>query len=222
MRYDFDFSWTIEYAPMLAYGVVTTVWLTIVGTVGGFMVGLGAAWMLTWGPARLRFPFVAYVEIMRNTPFLIQLFFIFFGLPQFGISLPAWGAAIIASSLNIGAYSCEIIRAGIGATPRGQVEAGLSLAMSRLQVFRYVVLVPSLEKVWPALSSQFVIVMLGTAVVSQISVPDLTFAANFIQARNFRSFESYIVTLVIYLALAVILRLAMDSIGRRLFAGRRA
>ena len=95
--------------------------------------------------------------------------------------------------INLGAYATEIIRAGIEATPRGQIEAGVSLAMTRLQVFRYVVLLPALQKIWPALSSQIIIVMLGSAVVSQISAEDLTYAANFIQSRNFRAFEVYFV-----------------------------
>jgi len=219
MAYDFDFGWVLDYSPMLAYGVFTTIWLTIVGTLGGFGVGLAAAWVLTWGPRGLRSPIVGYVEAMRNTPFLIQLFFIYFGLPQFGLSLPAPAAAIIASALNIGAYSCEIIRAGIQATPLGQVEAGLCLAMTRAEVFRYVVLFPALQRIWPALSSQFVVVMLGTAVVSQISVPDLTFAASFIQSRNFRSFESYAVSLAVYLILAIAMRQVMNRVGRRFFGG---
>lgn len=215
MAYKFDFSWIILYGPMLAYGVFTTVWLTIVGSLGGFALGLASAWALTWEPRGLRPPIVVYVEVMRNTPFIIQLFFVFFGLPQFGVFLPASLAAIIASSLNIGAYSCEIMRAGIEATPHGQVEAGLSLGMSRLQVFLHVVLPPSLRRVWPALSSQFVVVMLGTAVVSQISVPDLTYAATFVQSRNFRSLETYLVILIVYLLLAIVLRQTMDWVGRQ-------
>ncbi|MFX8000690.1 ABC transporter permease subunit, partial [Acinetobacter baumannii] len=90
---------------------------------------------------------------------------------------------------NLGAYSCEIVRAGIQATAKGQFEAGASLAMSRFQTFWYVVLIPSLQRIWPALSSQIVLVMLGSAVVSQIAAEDLSFAANFIQSRNFRAFE---------------------------------
>ncbi len=221
MSYSFDFSWIWPYAPLLLAGLWTTIWLTIAGTLGGSMVGLAAAWTLSWGPRQLRPGVIAYVEIMRNTPFLIQLFFIFFGLPQLGVQLSATTAAILASFLNIGAYSCEIIRAGIEATPKGQVEAGRSLAMSRGQVFRHIVLFPALRRIWPALSSQFVIVMLGTAVVSQISVPDLTYAADFIQSRNFRSFETFFVSLLLYLILSVLLRLVMRRVGQSLF-GRKA
>jgi len=100
---------------------------------------------------------------------------------------------------------------------KGLVEAGASLAMSRLQIFRYIVLKPALQRIWPALSSQIVIVMLGSAVVSQIAAEDLTFAANFIQSRNFRAFEVYFIATAIYLLLAVILRQLLRSIGWWIF-----
>jgi len=154
---------------------------------------------------------------VRNTPFLIQLFFVFFGLPSLGIQLGEMQAACLAMALNLGAYSAEIIRAGIDATPKGQYEAGASLAMTRWQVFRHIVLKPALARIWPALSSQIVIVMLGSAVCSQIAAEDLTFAANFIQSRNFRAFEVYFVTTGIYLALSVLLRQLLRMTGRRLF-----
>ena len=150
-------------------------------------------------------------------PFLIQLFFIFFGLPGIGVKLTEMQAAILAMVVNLGAYSCEIIRAGIDATPRGLVEAGSSLAMSRLQIFRYVILKPALQRIWPALSSQIVIVMLGSAVCSQIAVEELTFAANFIQSRNFRAFETYFIVTGIYLLLAILLRQVLRTLGWWMF-----
>lgn len=122
--------------------------------------------------------------------------------------------------VNLGAYSCEIIRAGIQATPKGQFEAGESLAMTRFETFRHVVLVPSLQRIWPALSSQVVIVMLGSSVVSQIAAEDLTFAANFIQSRTFRAFEAYIVSTAIYLVLAILLRQVLAVVGGFIFPRR--
>jgi polar amino acid transport system permease protein len=163
-----------------------------------------------------------YVELIRNTPFIIQLFFIFFGLPSLGLRMSELSAANLAMVVNLAAYSCEIIRAGIQATPRGQFEAGASLAMTPFETFRHVVLAPALQRIWPALSSQVVIVMLGSAVVSQIAAEDLTFAANFIQSRNFRAFETYLVTTALYLALAIALRQALGGIGAWLFARRAA
>lgn len=220
MAYSFDFSSLGAYVPVIAKGVGVTLELIAVGGVLGVGLGIACAWAKTQGPRWLRPAVEAYVELIRNTPFLIQLFFIFFGLPAIGVGLSEMQAAILAMVINLGAYACEIIRAGIEATPKGQFEAGASLAMSRLQTFRHVVLVPALQKIWPALSSQIVIVMFGSAVCSQISVEELTFAANFIQSRTFRAFEAYIVATVLYLALAVLVRQVMRGIGILVFPRR--
>lgn len=221
MAYSFDFSSLADYGPVLAKGVAITVELIVVGGAFGVGLGIACAWAKALGPRWLRPVVSAYVELIRNTPFLIQLFFIFFGLPAVGVGLTEMQAAILAMVINLGAYACEIIRAGIEATPRGQFEAGASLAMSPIQTFRHVVLVPALQKIWPALTSQIVIVMFGSAVCSQISVEELTFAANFIQSRTFRAFESYIVATVLYLLLAVLLRQVMRGLGLFLFPRRR-
>ncbi|WAI84113.1 MULTISPECIES: amino acid ABC transporter permease [Achromobacter] len=217
MAYQYDFASVFDYTPVLIKGIGVTVELIAFGAVAGVALGIACAWIRTQGPRALRAPVTAYVEVIRNTPFLIQLFFVFFGLPSLGIQLGEMQAACLAMALNLGAYSTEIIRAGIDATPKGQYEAGASLAMTRFQVFRHVVLKPALQRIWPALSSQIVIVMLGSAVCSQIAAEDLTFAANFIQSRNFRAFEVYLVTTGIYLALAIILRQLLRMTGRRLF-----
>lgn len=219
MAYRFDFLAVADYAPVLLKGLAVTVELIAVGAVAGVAIGIACAWASTHGPRCTRPMITAYVELIRNTPFLIQLFFIFFGLPSIGLQMGEMQAACLAMAVNLGAYSAEIIRAGIEATPRGQYEAGASLAMSRMQVFRHVVLAPALARIWPALSSQIVIVMLGSAVCSQIAAEDLSFAANFIQSRNFRPFEVYIVTTAIYLLLAVALRQVLRCAGRRFFGG---
>lgn len=186
----------------------------------GIILGIACAWARALGPRWIK-PFVAvYVELIRNTPFLIQLFFIFFGLPAIGVQMNEMTAANLAMVINLGAYSCEIIRAGIQATPNGQFEAGASLAMTPFETFRHVVLVPSLQRIWPALSSQVVIVMLGSSVVSQIAAEDLTFAANFIQSRSFRAFEAYFVSTAIYLVLAILLRQTLAAIGTLIFPRR--
>ncbi|WP_062119633.1 amino acid ABC transporter permease [Aureimonas sp. AU40] len=221
MPYQFDFSWLAEYWPVLLHGVRVTLQLILVGGALGISVGIACAWARALGPKALRWPVSAYVELIRNTPFLIQLFFVFFGLPGLGLQMSEMSAAYLAMTINLGAYACEIIRAGIEATPKGQFEAGGSLAMTRWQTFRHVVLVPSLQRIWPALSSQVVIVMLGSAVVSQIAAEDLTFAANFIQSRNFRAFETYLVSTLVYLALAILARRAMGLLGTALFPKRR-
>jgi len=222
MSYHFEFGAILEYVPVLIKGIAVTVELIAIGAVIGVVLGIVCAWVRTFGPKWLRPPVSAYVELIRDTPFLVQLFFIFFGLPSLGIRLTEMQGAIIAMVVNLGAYSTEIIRAGIQATPRGVIEAGASLAMSRLQIFRYVILKPALQRIWPALSSQIVIVMLGSAVCSQIAVEELTFAANFIQSRNFRAFETYFIVTGIYLLLAILLRQVLRSLGWWLFPKKAA
>ncbi|MCD2171891.1 amino acid ABC transporter permease [Rhizobium sp. C4] len=221
MAYHFDFSWIPDYSGVILKGLAITVELTVVGGLVGLTLGTFCAWGRALGPNWLKPIVGAYVELIRNTPFMIQLFFIFFGLPSIGVHMNELLAANIAMVINLGAYSAEIIRAGIQATPRGQFEAGASLAMSPIQTFRHVILFPSLQRIWPALSSQVIIVMLGSAVVSQIAAEDLTFASNFIQSRTFRAFEAYLLTTVVYLALAVLLRAAMRGIGVIIFPRRR-
>lgn len=218
MAYRFDFASLLDYTPVLVNGVATTVGLTLVGAVLGVGIGVGGAAARSSANAPLRVAVGAYVELIRNTPFLVQLFFIFFGLPSLGVRLPEWQAALLAMVINLGAYATEIIRAGIDATPKGQIEAGASLGMSGPQIFRYIILGPAMGKIWPALTSQIIIVMLGSSVCSQIAVEELSFAANFIQSRNFRPFEVYFVATALYLALAVGLRWLLARLGDRLFA----
>ena len=220
MNITFDFSAILAQWPLLLKGVAWTVYLSLLAAVVGVAVGIGGAWVRTHGKAWLKWLVGTYVELVRNTPFIVQLFFIFFGLPALGFKLSPEVASMIAMVINLGAYATEIIRAGVDATPRGQIEAGLSLALSPLQVFTRVVLPPALRKVWPALVSQIIIVMLGSAVCGQISVQELSYAANLIQSRNFRAFEAFIVATLIYLALSMLLRKLLNWLGPRFIFGR--
>ena len=216
----FDFQSVLTQWPLLAKGVVWTVGLTAVSAVIGITVGIACAWTRSQGPLWLKWLTGFYVELIRNTPFIVQLFFVFFGLPAAGIKLSPEVASIIAMVVNLGAYATEIIRAGIDATPRGQIEAALSLALSRAQIFIRVVLPPALRKVWPALVSQIIIVMLGSAVCGQISTEELSYAANLIQSRNFRAFEAFIIATAIYLLLSIGLRRLMNWLGPKFLFGR--
>jgi polar amino acid transport system permease protein len=220
MNIEFDFGAVLAEWPLLLRGVAWTIGLTAVGTVLGMAVGIFCAWARSGGPRWLRAIVGTYVELIRNTPFIVQLFFIFFGLPAAGVKLSPEVASVIAMVMNLGAYSTEIIRAGIEATPKGQIEAAVSLALSKAQVFLRVVLPPALKKVWPAMVSQIIIVMLGSAVCGQISTEELSYAANLIQSRNFRAFEAFIIATLIYLALSVALRRLLDWAGPKFFFGR--
>ncbi|TWO73102.1 amino acid ABC transporter permease [Caenimonas sedimenti] len=215
MRITFDFLAILAQWPMLLKGVAWTLGLTAISAVIGVVVGVACAWARSDGPTWLRWVVGVYVELIRNTPFIVQLFFIFFGLPAAGFRLSPEAASVIAMVVNLGAYATEIIRAGLEATPRGQIEAALSLALNRMQIFLRVVLPPALRKVWPSLVSQIIIVMLGSAVCGQISTEELSYAANLIQSRNFRAFEAFIIATAIYLALSIALRRLLNWAGAR-------
>jgi len=215
-----DFPAVLAEWPLLLKGAAATLALTAVSATLGMALGVACAWARTYGGAALKWVVGSYVELVRNTPFIVQLFFLFFGLPSLGVKLSPEFASVLAMVINLGAYAAEIVRAGITATPRGQIEAAQSLALSPAQVFTRVVLPPALKRVWPAMVSQIIIVMLGSAVCGQISTPELSYAANLIQSRNFRAFESFIVATLMYLALAMAVRRLLHWAGPRFIFGR--
>ena len=220
MRIELDFLAVLAQWPLLAKGVAWTVGLTVIASIIGVAVGVALAWTRSHGPVWAKWVAGTYVELIRNTPFIVQLFFVFFGLPAAGIKLSPEAASIIAMVINLSAYATEIIRAGIDATPKGQIEAAMSLALNRAQTFVRVVLPPALRKVWPSLVSQIIIVMLGSAVCGQISTEELSYAANLIQSRNFRAFEAYIIATLIYLTLAIAVRQFLNWAGPRFLFGK--
>jgi polar amino acid transport system permease protein len=214
-----DFGAVLAEWPLLAKGIAFTIALTAISAVLGILVGIVCAWARVYSHGLIKLVAGVYVELIRNTPFIVQLFFIFFGLPSLGIKLSAEVASVIAMVINLGAYAAEIIRAGIEATPKGQLEAARSIALKPLQIFRFVVLPQALQKTWPAMVSQIIIVMLGSAVCGQISTEELSFAANLIQSRNFRVFEAYMIAAALYLVLAICLRRLLNWVGPKLLFG---
>ena len=215
-----DFGAVLSEWPALLRGAGFTLALSAVAAAGGMALGVACGWARAWGPKPLAAAVGVYVELIRNTPFIVQLFFIYFGLPSLGIKFTPEFASVLAMVINLGAYAAEIVRAGIMGTPRGQIEAARSLAMNEWQVFMRVVLPPALGRVWPAMVSQIVIVMLGSAVCGQIAAQELSYSANLIQSRNFRAFEAFIVATLIYLALSIAVRQALHWAGKRFIFGR--
>lgn len=225
MGYQLDFGALLQYLGLFLQGMAVTLGLTLVTAALGLLLSIGGASTSRGGLARNGLTWAqrlveAYVELIRNTPFLVQLLFVFFGLPGLGLRLTAIEAAVIAMTLNLTAYTIEIMRSGIEAVPPGQREAGLALGIRPASVFGLIVLPQAIANVYPALISQIIITMLESAVVSQIAVTDLAHVGDYIQSRNFRSFETYFVVTLIYLVLAVGLRRLSARFGRRLFAGR--
>ena len=220
MSYTFNFRDVWAQSDFILEGIGVTLQLSAVTMVAGLVIGTAGAAASVYGPRWLKLLVASYVEVIRNTPLIVQLFIVFFGLPSLGLRLDAMTASVIALAINLGAYSTEIIRAGLEAIPRAQLEAGASLGLSGPQVFRHIVLFPAVKIVYPALTSQFVLVMLATSVVSQISAPDLFHVASIIQSRTFRDFEIYAVVAVIYLALALAFKLLFAAIHQFAFARR--
>lgn len=200
--YQFNFNPVFENLDMLLYGAWLTVQLSFWAMVLGLVLSILGAVAKTSGIKPLRWLVDCYVEIIRNTPFLIQIFFIFFGLPAVGLSMSPNTAALVALVVNVGAYGTEIIRAGIESVPNGQIEAGRALSLSRVQILRYVILKPALRNIYPSLTSQFIYLMLTSSVVSVISANDLASAGADLNARTFASFEIYLTLTVMYFLLA--------------------
>mgnify|MGYP003455943422 FL=1 len=221
MNYSFDFVPVLASWDRLLLGAWLTIKLSTLAMIIGFALGtLGAVGRLS-SIAWLRALVGGYVETIRNTPLLVQVFIVYFGLASMGFQLSAEVAALITLVINIGAYSTEIMRAGILSIHRGQIEAAECLGMSKPAIFFHVVLLPAVERVYPALSSHFVLLMLASSITSQISVEELTAAANLVQSETFRSFEVYGVVAVLYFALSMLFRTGFWLIGQLAFTRRR-
>ncbi|CAH1693250.1 ABC transporter permease [Hyphomicrobiales bacterium] len=203
MDYNFRFEPILERFPELLFGAWMTIQLSATAMVIGLALAVPCAIIRTSGPGLPALIVSAYVEIVRNTPFLVQIFIVFFGLPSLGIRFSPDIAALIAMALNVGAYVTEILRSGIEAVPRGQVEAGKALGLGKVQVFFYVVLRPAIRAVYPALTSQYVLLMLQSSVISAISAEELTSVANDVASQTFSNFEVYIIVTAIYFAMGV-------------------
>lgn len=198
-----DFSFLAQYWPALLQGAIATIVLTSM-TVS---IALPAASILAViklsAPDWLRTLIDLYVEVIRNTPILVQLFLIFFGLPTLGIRVSPNVAALVGLSVYGTAYLLEVIRSGLLSVPRGQTEAARALGLNGFDVFRYVIFIPAFRTIYPALTSQFIMLLLTSSVVTAISAGELTHEAHLIQSITFKSFEVYTVVAVIYFVMGM-------------------
>lgn len=220
MSYTFQFGALAPYQGEILNGIWLTIKLSVLSIVLGALLGAMLASLRSTLGRPVRILVDTYVEVIRNTPFLVQLFIVYFGLPGIGLRVGADTAALIGMTINLAAYSTEIIRAGIEAIHKSQIEAGEALGFTRYQIFRHVIIIPAVAKVYPALCSQFVLMMLASSICSAISTHELAAAAAFVESQTYRSFEVYILVTVIYLALALALRGLLALVGIWLF-GRR-
>ncbi|KRA53041.1 amino acid ABC transporter permease [Devosia sp. Root635] len=221
MTYQLDFTSLGAYWPQFLAGALTTLQFTLYATALGLVIGIVGAIARGSHVGWLRLVAGIYVEVVRNTPFLIQIFFLFFGLASLGLRMPIFVAAVLAMVINVGAYSTEIVRAGIESVHPSQIEAAESLGLSRFQIYRDIILKPALERVYPSLTSQFTLMMLMSSVTSQVSAEELTGAANNIQSVTFRSMETYLIVGLLYLLLTLLLKAGFWGLGQVLFPRRR-
>ncbi|TYL82265.1 amino acid ABC transporter permease [Bradyrhizobium cytisi] len=221
MSLQLDFPAVLERWPSLLGGAALTLELAFFATVLGALFGTLAAVGRSSQSSLIAGACKVYVESIRNTPLLVQIFLVYFGLASLGLKLSAFTVAVAALTINVGAYTAEIMRAGFEAIPRGQIEAAEGLALSRLQIYWHIILLPAIEKVYPALTSQFVLLMLASSVCSQISAEELTAVANYIQSDTYRAFEAYIIVAVLYIALSLVMRAGFWGLGLVLFPRRR-
>src|SRR6478672_8241903 len=208
LNYKLDFAPVIDALPALLLGCLGTLWLALAGMALAIVIGIGGVVLRVFRIKLFRWLVIGFVELVRNTPFLVQIYFIFFALPLAGILLNPTVTAIIALGINGGAYAIEIIRGGVQSINKGQVEAGLALGLRKSVVFRTIVLKPALRAIYPSLTSQFVLLTLTTSIASAVSAYELTSVSQRIESESFRSFEVYFTVTVFYLVISwVMMRL---------------
>lgn len=210
-----------QSAPLLLKGAGYTVALSLIGMSLGLALGFGLALMRLSRSALLRWPASAYVSAIRGTPLLVQLFLIYYGLPQFGIELPPLVAAGIGFSLNIAAYACEILRSAIANVDRGQWEAATVLGMSRGQTLRRVILPQAARTAVAPLSNSFISLVKDTSLAATIQVPELFRQTQLITARTFEIFTMYLAAAAIYWIVSTLLAAGQGVLERRAAEGRR-
>ncbi|PYM58370.1 MAG: hypothetical protein DMD79_19235 [Candidatus Rokuibacteriota bacterium] len=215
--YVFQFRLVFQEFPSLLEGAWTTIHLSLLTLLGSLLLGtvgaMGRQSRFRW----IRRLATGYVEVIRNTPLLVQLFFIYFGLGQVNIDVPNYLAALIGLVVNNGAYLTEIVRAGIEAIPKSQHDASVSLGMSYLQRMRHVIFPQAFRVIYPPLCNQFIGIILFSSLVSVIAVEDLALRGKMLISRTFRSFETYMVVTAMYVVMTVTISAALKLAGRRLF-----
>jgi polar amino acid transport system permease protein len=216
--YALDFGVVFDKMPELLLGALATMGLALAGMALAIVIGVFGVVARKSQFKPLRTLVIAFVEVVRNTPFLVQIFFIFFALPLLGLRLSPTATAIIALGINGGAYAIEIIRGGVESIQKGQIEAGLALGLHRVQVFWLIVLKPALRAIYPSLTSQFIMLTLTTSVCTSIAAYELTSVAQIIESDTFRSFEVYFTITLMYLMISWIMMGMFGLISRYCFS----
>ena len=215
MNYKVDFGPVVHGIPDLLRGCLGTLGLSLSGMALALVIGVVGVLIRDSRFPPLRWAVISFVELIRNTPFLVQIYFIFFALPFIGVRLDPTPTAIVALGINGGAYAIEIIRGGVQSIHRGQIEAGRALGLHRLQIFRLIIFKPAMRAIFPSLVSQFILLSLTTSITSAIAAYELTSVAQRIESDSFRSFEVYGAVTVLYLGISTLLMAVLGFVGLR-------
>jgi His/Glu/Gln/Arg/opine family amino acid ABC transporter permease subunit len=215
--YTFSFAEVVKALPYLTEGAALTVAISVTAMVAGLVLGLGLALATQVRARPLRWTVAAYVEVFRNTPLLIQIFFIYFAMPNLiGLKLPPFLSGLTALALYTAAYNTEIFRAGLEAVAFGQREAARASGLAPWQEMRYVIVPQAVRISFPALGNNLASLVKNSSLVSVIGMVELMFVANDISFNNFRSFEIYGAAAVYYIVLILVLSRALVWAERRL------
>ena len=217
MSYTFQFGQVAPYLPTLAAGAWLSLQIAAIAFGAGFAIGLVCASLLHYAGPSVRRIVRAYVVFFLNTPLLVQVFFLYYAMPDFGILLDSYTAVAIGMALNAGAYMTEIMRAGFASIRKPEIDAAEAMGFSRLQIIRYVVLPHIVKVLYPALSNQYIILTMTTSIAAIFGVEELTGRAYNINSQTFRSIEIFSITAVYYVVLTFVASAALYALGRYAF-----
>lgn len=220
MNYALHFGQIMPYLPYLLGGAVETLALSVLAFAGGMVIGGVGAAGATWGGGATRRLVGTYVTFFTNTPALVQVYFIYFVLPDFGVVLSSFNSVLIGLLVNVGAYLTDILRAGFASVSRTEMEAAETIGMNRLQAIWYVVMPHVVRTLYPALTGQFILLTLGTSMGAVFGVNELTGRAYSINAETFRAFEVFIAAGLLYVAVTLLASALLARIGWVLFRAR--
>ena len=209
----FEIYRSSEYVGLIFDGILISSSLTVISGTLGFIIAFLLAASIYWKVKPLNYLSICWIDFIRNTPLIVQLFFVTFGLPLiFQYVWPFWAHALLALTINFTGYFGEILRSGFNSTPNSQLEAAYSLNLSKNTIFRKIVLPHTLIKMFPSLSSQFIFIFLTTGIISEIGVNDLTHAGLYIDSRTFRTFEIFIILSILYVTLSLLFKTSLEVI----------
>lgn len=212
----FDWSIITQYLPILSEAALLTLYISIISLILGLVFGLAAALAkLSHNPV-LKGIAGFYIWLIRSTPLLVQLFLIYYGLPQFGLDLSPFTSGVLGLALNVGAYNAETIRAGIQSISFGQTEAALSIGMTRAQAMRRIILPQAIRNIIPPLGNNFIILVKDTSLVSTITLVELTMKTQQLVGTTYKPFELYLAATLLYAVMTTTIALLLQLVEKRM------